>query len=216
MEHHSPVSSSEILSDTSSVQSISLLLRACTLASSSTPEPRVRHTDLILIIASLSVGNILPINAMPEGTIICNLETKAGDRGSMARTSGTSAIIIGHSDDGAKTRVKLPSGIRRTVPGVCRAMIGVCAGGGRTDKPMLKAGNSWHKAKAKRKNWPIVRGVAMNPVEHPHGGGNHQHVGHPTTVGRMTPHGRKVGLIAARRTGPLRGGQSGKLMKQDR
>ena len=52
-------------------------------------------------------------------------------------------------------------------------MIGVIAGGGRTEKPLLKAGVAKHKFKAKRNLWPKVRGVAMNPVEHPHGGGNH-------------------------------------------
>lgn len=52
-------------------------------------------------------------------------------------------------------------------------MVGIVAGGGRTDKPMMKAGNAYHKAKAKRRGWPRVRGVAMNPVDHPHGGGNH-------------------------------------------
>jgi ribosomal protein L2 len=52
---------------------------------------------------------------------------------------------------------------------------------------------------------PQVRGVAMNPVEHPHGGGNHQHIGHASTVRRSAPPGQKVGLIAARRTGRLRG-----------
>lgn len=50
-----------------------------------------------------------------------------------------------------------------------------------------------------------VRGVAMNPVEHPHGGGNHQHIGHASTVRRDAPPGQKVGLIAARRTGRLKG-----------
>merc|ERR1719172_288769 len=50
------------------------------------------------------------------------------------------------------------------------------------DKPVLKAGNNFHKYRVKRNCWPKVRGSAMNPVEHPHGGGNHQHVGHPTTV----------------------------------
>ncbi len=50
---------------------------------------------------------------------------------------------------------------------------------------------------------PQVRGVAMNPVEHPHGGGNHQHIGHASTVRRDAPPGQKVGLIAARRTGAL-------------
>ncbi len=79
------------------------------------------------------------------------------------------------------------------------------AGGGRTEKPMLKAGRAYHKYKAKRNSWPKVRGVAMNPVEHPHGGGNHQHIGHASTVSRKAPPGQKVGLIAARRTGRLRG-----------
>ena len=157
--------------------------------------------------AQLSVGNILPLRALPESTIVCNLEAKKGDRGTFARTSGANITVIGHSEDGKKTRVKLPSGQRKAVSSACRGMIGVIAGGARTDKPMLKAGTAYHKAKAKRNNWPKVRGVAMNPVEHPHGGGNHQHIGHPSTVARDTPHGRKVGLIAARRTGMLRGGR---------
>jgi large subunit ribosomal protein L8e len=155
--------------------------------------------------ASLSVGNILPVNKLPEGTIITNVEARKGDRGSFARASGTSAVIIGHTDDGKTTRVKLPSGQRKAIKGICRAMVGICAGGQRKDKPMLKAVNSWYKAKAKRNHWPRVRGVAMNPVEHPHGGGNHQHIGHPSTVPRSTSRGHKVGLIAARRTGLIRG-----------
>merc|ERR1711977_402007 len=106
---------------------------------------------------------------------------------------------------GNKTRIKLPSGTKKSVPSTCRAMVGVVAGGGRLDKPLLKAGNSYHKYKVKRNCWPKVRGVAMNPVEHPHGGGNHQHIGHASTVRRSAPPGQKVGLIAARRTGRLRG-----------
>jgi large subunit ribosomal protein L8e len=157
--------------------------------------------------ASLSVGNILPVNSMPEGTIISNVEGKMGDRGSFARASGTSAVIIGHSDDGFKSRIRLPSGTRKTVLGTCRAMVGVVAGGQRTDKPLLKAANSWFRARGKRNNWTKVRGVAMNPVEHPHGGGNHQHIGHPSTVRRDTARGKKAGLIAARRTGLIRGGR---------
>lgn len=66
------------------------------------------------------------------------------------------------------------------------------SGGGRIDKPMLKAGRAYHKYKAKRNCWPKVRGVAMNPVEHPHGGGNHQHIGKASTVKRGTSAGRKV------------------------
>merc|ERR1712107_810306 len=56
-------------------------------------------------------------------------------------------------------------------------------------------------------SWPKVRGVAMNPVEHPHGGGNHQHIGKASTVKRGASSGKKVGLIAARRTGRIRGGK---------
>lgn len=93
-------------------------------------------------------------------------------------------------------------------------MVGIVAGGGRTDKPILKAGNRAKRAKAQRKNWPNVRGVAMNPVEHPHGGGNHQHIGHPSTMRRDCPHGQKVGLIAAKRTGLLRGGKKDKKDKE--
>jgi len=164
-------------------------------------------------IATLSVGNIMPVNALPEGTIVSNCEAKLGDRGAFARASGTSAVIIGHSDDGKKTRVRLPSGTRKTVLGSCRAMVGLVAGGQRTDKPLLKANRAWFKARGKRNNWPRVRGVAMNPVEHPHGGGNHQHIGHPSTVRRDKSRGKKVGLIAARRTGLIRGGR--KIVQKD-
>merc|ERR1711974_500086 len=86
-----------------------------------------------------------------------------------------------------------------------RATLGLVAGGGRIDKPMLKAGRAYHKFRVKRNCWPKVRGVAKNPVEHPHGGGNHQHIGKPSTVRRDASPGKKVGLIAARRTGRIRG-----------
>merc|ERR1711907_536561 len=93
---------------------------------------------------------------------------------------------------------------------VARASVDLVAAGGRTDKPVLKAGNRYHKYKCIRKRWPKVRGVAMNPVEHPHGGGNHQHIGKASTISRFKSAGKKVGLIAARRTGRLRGGKDKK------
>ncbi|CAA6656518.1 unnamed protein product [Spirodela intermedia] len=141
------------------------------------------------------VGNVLPLRSIPEGAVVCNVEHYVGDRGVFARCSGDYAIVISHNPDNGTSRIKLPSGAKKIVPSGCRAMIGQVAGGGRTEKPMLKAGNAFHKYRVKRNCWPKVRGVAMNPVEHPHGGGNHQHIGHASTVG----------LIAARRTGRLRG-----------
>eukprot|EP01118_Nematostelium_gracile_P006722 TRINITY_DN216_c0_g1_i1.p1 TRINITY_DN216_c0_g1~~TRINITY_DN216_c0_g1_i1.p1 ORF type:complete len:259 (+),score=74.74 TRINITY_DN216_c0_g1_i1:109-885(+) len=155
--------------------------------------------------AALSVGNVLPVGQLPEGTVICNVEAKVGDRGSFARCSGNYATIISHNPDDGKTRIRLPSGSKKTIQEDSRAMVGIVAGGGRIDKPLLKAGTAHHKYRVKRNVWPKVRGVAMNPVDHPHGGGNHQHIGHPSTVRRDAPAGKKVGLIAARRTGRLRG-----------
>merc|ERR1711862_1024331 len=146
------------------------------------------------------------------GTIVCQLEEKLGDRGKLARTTGNYATIISHNPDQNKSKVKLPSGSKKTIPSVNRAMVGIVAGGGRIDKPLLKAGRAYFKYKAKRNSWPKVRGVAMNPVEHPHGGGNHQHIGKASTVKRGTSAGRKIGLIAARRTGRIRGG---KVMDKD-
>jgi len=158
--------------------------------------------------SALQIGNCMPVGLMPEGTIICNVEEKNGDRGKLARTSGNYCTIIGHNADTKKTRIKLPSGAKKVVASINRAMVGVIAGGGRIDKPILKAGRAYHKYKAKRNSWPKTRGVAMNPVEHPHGGGNHQHIGKASTVRRDASHGKKVGLIAARRTGRIRGGKT--------
>jgi large subunit ribosomal protein L8e len=154
--------------------------------------------------AALYVGNILPIGQIPEGAEVCNVEHHPGDGGRYGRCSGDSCRVIAHSEDGY-TRIQLPSGRKTVVADTCRACLGVVAGGGRLEKPMLKAGNVWHKYSAKRKAWPVVRGVAMNPVDHPHGGGAHQHMGKPGTVSRNARPGQKVGLIAARRTGRRRG-----------
>eukprot|EP01084_Bolivina_argentea_P114097 203222_1 len=156
--------------------------------------------------AQLAIGNVLPIKNLPEGAIICNVEDKLGDRGTLARASGDYCIVISHNADTGRSRIKLPSGQKKSINSNCRAMVGIVSGGGRIEKPLMKAGNSYYRWKRKRKNWPIVRGVARNPVEHPHGGGNHQHIGHPSTVRRFAPPGQKVGLIAARRTGRVRGG----------
>jgi len=153
--------------------------------------------------ASLTIGNVLPVGQMPEGGVICNVEEKVGDRGALARASGKYCTIVGHSDN--TTQIKLPSGKKKSIPSLSRAMVGVVAGGGRIEKPILKAGRAYWAAKSKRNSWPIVAGLKMNPVDHPHGGGGHQHLGKPSTVARHTPHGAKVGLIAARRTGRIRG-----------
>ena len=69
--------------------------------------------------AEISIGNVLPLRELPEGTVVCNVEHKAGDRGSLARCSGDYARVIGHSDDRSMTFIRLPSGIKQTVQSRC-------------------------------------------------------------------------------------------------
>jgi len=147
----------------------------------------------------LGLGNISNIGKIPEGTPIFNIELKPGDGGKLVRAGGSNATIVSH--DKKKTIIQLPSGRFKTLDSSCRASIGVVAGGGRKDKPFLKAGKKHYAYRTRGKQYPIVRGVAMNAVAHPHGGGGHQHVGKPSTVKRGASPGRKVGSIAARRTG---------------
>lgn len=152
---------------------------------------------------ALRPGNITKLANIPEGTAINNVELRPGDGGKIARTAGNSAVIEAHL--GRKVRVRLPSGVSKDLVGTCRATIGVLAGHGRGEMPLRTAGAAHYKAKARGKLFPHVSGVAMNPVDHPHGGGNHQAVHGPNSVARGTSPGAKVGHIAPSRTGRGRG-----------
>ena len=153
--------------------------------------------------ARIEPGNTLPLAEIPEGVPICNVEANPGDGGRFARASGVSATLLSHERNVAV--VQLPSGEMKRLAPQCRATIGVVAGGGRTEKPVVKAGKKYHKVKSRGTVWPRVRGVAMNAVDHPFGGGGRQHPGRPKSVSRDAPPGRKVGDISSRRTG--RGGE---------
>ncbi|SEO27222.1 large subunit ribosomal protein L2 [Halogranum amylolyticum] len=165
----------------------------------------VGETIQVGVTAEIKPGNTLPLSEIPEGVPVCNVERQPGDGGKFARSSGVSAQLLSH--DRSVAVVKLPSGEVKRLNPDCRATIGVVAGGGRTEKPFVKAGNKHHKMKARGTKWPRVRGVAMNAVDHPFGGGGRQHPGKPKSVSRNAPPGRKVGDIASKRTG--RGGKAG-------
>ncbi|KAI5179594.1 large subunit ribosomal protein L8e [Nematocida sp. AWRm80] len=154
-------------------------------------------------VVPLESGNVMKLKNIPDGAIICSIEKIKGDGGSMAKTSGSYATVVGYNPEKNETRVKLPSGIKKALNGDCRAMIGLIACGGVHEKPLLKAGRAYYKQKARGKlgAWPRVRGVAMNPVDHLHGGGNFQHIGRSSCVSRNASSGQKVGQIAAKRTG---------------
>ena len=164
--------------------------------------PEGIQTDQIIqcgISVPVEPGNTLTLSEIPEGIPLCNIESQPGDGGKFARASGMYGILIAH--DVGKTIIQLPSGKMKKLNPKCRAVIGVVAGGGRTEKPFCKAGKKFHRMKVRATKWPTSRGVAMNVVDHPFGGGGQQHCGRPKTVARGTPPGRKVGSIAARRTG---------------
>jgi large subunit ribosomal protein L2 len=165
----------------------------------------VGETIQVGVSAEIKPGNTLPLAEIPEGIPVCNVESQPGDGGKFARASGTSAQLLSH--DRRVAVVQLPSGQVRRLSPDCRATIGVVAGGGRTEKPFVKAGKKHHKLKSRGTKYPRVRGVAMNAVDHPFGGGGRQHPGRPKSVSRDAPPGRKVGDIASKRTG--RGGKAG-------
>ena len=151
--------------------------------------------------AKIEIGNVLPIGKIPEGTMICNVELRPGDGGKLARSSGAYATIVGHTAEG--TIIKLPSGKTHYISDKCRAMIGVIAAAGRTEKPFLKAGAKYHLMRARGRKYPRTRGRAMIAAVHPYGSSKRS-ARKVTTVSRGAPPGQKVGLIAARSAGKKR------------
>ena len=152
--------------------------------------------------ATATARNILSLESIPDGTLICNIEKNFGDGGKLIKSAGSSALVFAHGSEGVT--IKFPSGKFLTINAKCRAMIGVIAGAGRKEKPFLKAGNRAKYMQAHGRLYPTVRGIAQAAVFHPHGGGRHQHIGRQSSVGRTTPPGRKVGIISPRKTGRSR------------
>jgi len=121
-------------------------------------------------------GNAMPLSAIPVGTIIHNVELKPGKGGQIARSAGTYVQLVGR--DQGYALIRLSSGEQRMVRGECMASIGAVSNPDHSNITLAKAGrNRWL---GKR---PSVRGVAMNPVDHPHGGGEGRTSGgrHPVT-----------------------------------
>lgn len=149
--------------------------------------------------AQAEIGNTTCLKNLPEGTVVYNLESKPGDGGKFVRSSGTFARVVARMKN--KVVVQLPSKKERAFDPECRACIGIIAGGGRLEKPLLKAGNAYYKMKARNKLWPKVSGCAMNAVDHPFGGGRSGRKGRPTIAPRYAPPGRKVGMLKPRKSG---------------
>ncbi|MEM7825715.1 MAG: 50S ribosomal protein L2 [Candidatus Aenigmatarchaeota archaeon] len=158
--------------------------------------------DIIAYDGEVKIGNVLPLSKIPEGTKVCCIENFPGSGPKLCRTSGTFSIVIGKVSD--KVKLQLPSGKIIELNEKCRAMIGVPAGGGRIEKPFVKAGKKFYAMQARGKLWPRVKGVVMSPVDHPYGGKSHRP--RPSrAVSRHAPPGAKVGSISPRRMGKKKG-----------
>jgi len=132
-------------------------------------------------------GNCMPLASMPVGTIIHNVEMKAGKGGQIARSAGTYAQLIGR--DQGYAQIRLSSGELRIIRGECVATVGAVSNPDNQNQKLAKAGrNRWL---GKR---PSVRGVAMNPIDHPHGGGEGRTSGgrHPVTPWGKPTKGKKT------------------------
>ncbi len=147
---------------------------------------------------AVQAGSTMNLKDIPEGTAVCNIELQPGDGGKFVRAGGTFAKIVAKTPEGVV--VKLPSKKEKIFYPGCRATIGVVAGGGRVEKPFLKAGTRYFAMKAKNKLWPQVAGLSMNAVNHPYGGSRNKK-GKPTIAPKNAPPGRNVGKIHPRRTG---------------
>jgi len=132
-------------------------------------------------------GNAMPLSSIPIGTIVHNIELKPGKGGQIARSAGTFAQLVGR--DGAYAIIRLTSGEQRLVLGACLATIGAVSNPDQANIKLAKAGRSRWLGKR-----PSVRGVAMNPVDHPHGGGEGKTSGgrHPVTPWGKPTKGRRT------------------------
>jgi len=145
------------------------------------------------------IGDILRLRDIPTGKFVCNIENRPGDRGKLLRCCGAGAQII--TKESKRVIVKMSSKKKKEFSPNCFATVGIIAGAGKTNKPIIKAGKAHHIKRATNSHFPLVKGVAMNVCNHPHGGTHRRNLGRPTAIKRGTPAGRKSGLIAARRTG---------------
>ncbi|MEM7379406.1 MAG: 50S ribosomal protein L2, partial [Pseudomonadota bacterium] len=150
--------------------------------------------------AAIKPGSALPLSNIPVGTVVHCVELRPGKGAQLARSAGASVQIVAR--EGAHVTLRLRSGEMRKVPSECRATVGVVSNGEHSLRKLGKAG-----AKRWRGVRPTVRGVVMNPVDHPHGGGEGRTSGgrHPVTPwgvptkGYKTRHNKRTDHLIVRR-----------------
>ncbi len=147
----------------------------------------------------ISAGNTLKLREIPEGTPVYNIESQPGDGGKFCRTSGTAARVVAKTE--SVVTLLLPSKKEKLFNLNCRACIGVVSGGGRKEKPMLKAGVKHFRKRMTNKRWPNPSAAAQNAVDHPFGNKRTSRKAKNKAVNRFAPPGRKVGYLWPKQTG---------------
>jgi large subunit ribosomal protein L2 len=143
-------------------------------------------------------GDILRLKDIPIKSLVCDIESRPGDGGVFIKTAGSSATITKKINN--KVYILMPSKKEKAFNENCRAIVGIVAGSGRLDKPLVKAGKNFYIKKAKNKLWPRTSAVKMNVIDHPFGSGRGKRI-KSKIAKRNAPAGAKVGLIRPSRTG---------------
>ena len=151
--------------------------------------------------SNIGEGNITEIKNLAPGTQIYNIEANPGDGGKFIRAGGSSATITKKFP--GKVSIMMPSKKEIILDEKCRASVGVIAGHGRLEKPIVKAGKQWHIKKSSNKLWPRTSAVKMNAIDHPFGSGRGKRI-KSKIAKRNAPPGARVGHIRPRRTGKKR------------
>jgi ribosomal protein L2 len=161
--------------------------------SSSSPRSSANQYDVIDL--NSKVGNCVPLANVRIGTWVHDIECRPGQGGKMVRAAGTFAKVV--QEPGAHCVLRLPSGAEKTVDSKCRATIGIVSNPSHGARKLTKAGHSRWLGRR-----PVVRGVAMNPVDHPHGGGEGRTKGGRPSVspwGKPTKAGYRSPSVASRK-----------------
>jgi len=149
----------------------------------------------------VNFGDIIMLKYSEVGMKVYNIETHPGDGGKLVRSAGSSATIT--KIEKGEVALMMPSKKIKKVDEKCRVTIGVVAGDGRKDKPIMKAGRRFHAMKAKGRKWHFTSAVKVNAIDHPFGGGRGKRI-KSKIAKRNAPPGRRVGHLRPRKTGKKR------------
>ena len=147
---------------------------------------------------NVSSGNVMELESIPVKTNVYNIESRPGDGGVFIKSAGSSGVVS--KVVGNEVYVLMPSKKEKWFNKKARATIGIIAGAGRLDKPIVRAGKNYHINKAKGKLWPRTSAVKMNVIDHPFGSGRGKNP-KSKIAKRNAPPGRRVGHLRPRQTG---------------